>query len=71
MPKPSTGNSLDTDMPLMITGQNQLTVDELMNWNGHSRDYSIVQCIGEQGKSQPKIMSFQFGKEQLLFCFQR
>ncbi|MDN4605199.1 hypothetical protein P5G61_28510 [Paenibacillus sp. F6_3S_P_1C] len=48
MPKRSMGISLDTDMPLMITGQNQLTVDELIHWSDHSRDYGPKQRIGEQ-----------------------
>ncbi|MCP1426703.1 AraC family transcriptional regulator [Paenibacillus sp. FSL H7-0942] len=69
MPKPSMGNPLDTDMPLMITGQNQLTVDELMNWSDHSRDYSIVQCIGGTGRIAAKNHEFSIKKGTALILF--
>ncbi|MEC0124998.1 helix-turn-helix transcriptional regulator [Paenibacillus pabuli] len=69
MPKPSTGNPLDTDMPLMITGQNQLTVDELMNWNDHSRDYSIVQCIGGTGRIAAKDHEYSIREGTALIMF--
>lgn len=50
MPKPSMENPLDADMPLMITGQIQLTVNEFMHWSDRSRDYTIVKCIEGTGR---------------------
>ncbi|HBU82041.1 MAG TPA: AraC family transcriptional regulator [Paenibacillus sp.] len=69
MPKRSMGNSLDTDMPLMITGQNQLTVDELIHWSDHSRDYSIVQCIGGTGKIAAKNHEYSIREGTALIMF--
>lgn len=69
MPKSSMGNSQDTDMPLMITGQNQLTVEEFINWTDHSRDYTIMQCIGGTGRIAVKNHEFSITEGTALILF--
>ncbi|WP_154958661.1 AraC family transcriptional regulator [Paenibacillus xylanexedens] len=69
MLKPNMGNLLVPDMPLMITGQNRLTVNELMDWSDHSRDYTIVQCIGGTGRIAAKNLELSVRKGTALIMF--
>ncbi|WP_434751288.1 helix-turn-helix domain-containing protein [Paenibacillus amylolyticus] len=69
MPKPNMGNLLEPDMPLVITGQNRLTVNELMDWSDHSRDYTIVQCIGGTGRIAAKDLELSVRKGTALIMF--
>lgn len=69
MPKPSMENPLDADMPLMITGQIQMNADEFKHWSDHSRDYTIVQCIGGTGRIAAKNHEFLIREGTALIMF--
>ncbi|MBU5351461.1 helix-turn-helix domain-containing protein [Paenibacillus silvae] len=69
MSQPNMGNPPESDMPLVITGQNRLTVNELIDWSHHSRDYTIVQCIGGTGRIAAKNREFSIRKGTTLIMF--
>ncbi|WP_440119368.1 AraC family transcriptional regulator [Paenibacillus sp. QZ-Y1] len=69
MPKPIKRNTLDIDMPLMITGQSRMSADEFRNWIEHSRDYTIVQCIGGTGRIAAKNHEISISEGAALILF--